>query len=137
MQGRGHLEVDVWVIDECVVDLLQTGRTLGRARNAERHAHRLIFLNVGVLTHNHDFQILELGLSKRVEDKLFRRVARALFILTLHKAEESAEGSRLQVGCEGLLPVTERGLEIVEGGKRVLPIGKSQSLTSFLGFFEV
>ena len=97
MQGRRHLKIDLRVVDQSMVNLLQAGGTFGRSRNTKRHAHRLVLFDVGVLTHDHDFEIAELGLCEGVKDELLRWVARALLILTLHKAVEAAEGCRIQV----------------------------------------
>lgn len=72
VEGSGACEVYICVIDESMVYGLQTRRRSCLPRHTERHPHGLVVLDVGVLAHDHDFEVRVRRLLKRVEDQVLR-----------------------------------------------------------------
>ena len=104
MGGSGSFEVDLLVILESPVDLIETRRALGSARYREAHSHRLVILDVWVLTYNDYLQVCIAGLVERIENQVLRREASRGRVLTLDELEEHRVGRRVEMLAEGLSP---------------------------------
>ncbi len=104
-------KVDSRVVGESVVDSLQARRALGGSGNGETHAHRLVLLDVGVLANDDHFEVTEASLGERVEDQLFRRVARTTGVFCFDVAEKFRERGAFEVRVKGSSPGTKATLE--------------------------
>ena len=104
-------KADSRVVSESGIDSLQARRAFGGSGNRETHAHCLVLLDVGVLTNDDHFEVAKASLGKRVEDQLFRRVARTAGVFCFDVAEEFGERSALEVRVEGRSPGTKGTLE--------------------------
>ncbi len=91
MQRRRHLEVNLVVSDQSLVNLLQTWRAFDLFRNAERKTHCLVKFDVRILAYNDDFQILESSFRKRIKNQLFGWVAHLSRVFRLNIAEKLGE----------------------------------------------
>lgn len=99
---------------EQFVDVLQTWRDLGLALgNGETEPHSLVIVDVGVLTDDYDFNPVEGGELKGIEDLVKWRVTGLTLVLLGNKSVDAFEVGLL--GFESLLPTVEATLEIVKG----------------------
>ena len=81
MQGLRHLEFHIEVSYKSVVNLLQARWTFSSFRYTERQTHRLVLLDVGVLTNNDYLQFAETCFGKSVEYEILGRVAHTSTVL--------------------------------------------------------
>ena len=63
-----HLKFNLSIINKSMIDLLKAWRTFSSFRYTERKTHRLIFLDIWVLTDNYNLQVAKLSFWKGIKD---------------------------------------------------------------------
>ena len=86
-----HFEVNFCVILKGFVDIYQWWRHLNSLINRKTHAHGLIWLNIWVLTHNYNLDILEIGLLICVENLVWWWKTLSLFVFSFNEFVKKLE----------------------------------------------
>lgn len=81
--------------------------------DGEAEPHSLVIVDVGVLAYDYDFNPVEWGELKGIEDLVKWRVTGLSLVFLGNEAVDAFEVGLLSL--EGLLPTVEATLEIVEG----------------------
>ena len=115
----GHLKVYRQVVVQCFVDIHKTWWSLDALIDTKAHSHSFSFLDIGILSKHHNFDIFEIGLLESIKDQVARRVARVSFgiIFLLNKVIKCFEARAACLFLQRLFPIAQTVNKLIKGFK--------------------